>query len=98
MELRVLCHSVFPVLNLNICYRLPANRFFVWLNTLSSFQFSKIESTWAMKGLLDDKVLTLRFSAIETNASEAIIAGGGGSAMPCGFVLPAASTNVMLAA
>ena len=54
-------------------YRLPANRFFVWLDTLSSFQFSKIESTCAMKGLLDDKVLTLRFSAVETNTSEAII-------------------------
>ena len=98
MELRVLCNSVFPVLNSNICYRLPANRFFVWLNTLSSFQFSKIESTWAMKELLDDKVLTLRFSAVETNASEAIIAGGGGSAMPCGLVLPAARAKGLAAA
>ena len=78
-------------------YRLPANRFFVWLDKLFSFQFSKIESTWAMKELLDDKVLTLRFSAVETNTSEAIIAGGGGSAMPCGLVLPAASAQLELA-
>ena len=96
MELRVLCNSVFPGLNSNIFYRMPTNRFFVWLDTLSSFQFWKIESTWAMKGLLDDKVLILRFSAVET--SEAIIAGGGGSAMPCGLVLPDASANVTLAA
>lgn len=50
-----------------------------------------------MKELLDDKVLTLGFSAVETNTSEAIIAGGGGSAMPCGLVLPAASAQLELA-
>ena len=98
MELRVLCNSVFPVLNSNICYRLPANRFFVWLNTLSSFQFSKIESTWAMKELLDVEIFRLGFSVVETNALEAIIAAGGGSAMPCGLVLPAARAKGLAAA
>ena len=47
-----------------------------------------------MKELLVDKVSTLRFSAVETHASEAILAGGGGSAMPCGFVLPVASAKL----
>ena len=47
-----------------------------------------------MKGLLDDRIFRLGFAAFETDAPEAIIAGGGGSAMPCGFVFPVASAKL----
>ena len=83
-------------------YRLPTNRFFVWLDTLSSFQFSKTESTCAMKGLLDITLFRLGFSTsgidlpIATLAPwlVSLLAGGGGSAIPCGLVLPSASAKL----